>query len=68
MGICLLHFFKQHLTAFVDKVYWRDLEKKDLASWYFFIEIYLSCRMSTFRGQKVVKHSGHQGILFLIID
>ena len=30
MGTYLLHFLKQHLTSFVDLVYWNGLEKKTL--------------------------------------
>ena len=30
-------------------------------------EIFLSCRVPTFRGKKVVKHGGHRGISYLSI-
>ena len=30
--------------------------------------IFLSCRVPTFRGQKVVKHAGHCGTSFLLND
>ena len=43
------------------------LRKKDLAVCslfvLFFNEIFLSCRVSTFRGQKVVKYAGHSCLL-----
>ena len=45
-----------------------SLRKKDLAFWYFFSRIFLSCGVPTFRGKKVVKHGGHQGISFLFIN
>ena len=48
----MLHFLKQHLTAF----------------YIIFNEISLPYRVPNFRGQKVVKHCGHQGILFLLIE
>ena len=39
------------------------LRKKDLAFCFFFVfffnEIFLSCRVPTFRGEKVLKHDGH---------
>ena len=35
-GISLLYFLKQHLTAFVDSVYWCGLEKRTLHSGIFF--------------------------------
>ena len=34
----------------------------------FFSRIFLSCRVPTFRGQKVVKHGSHRGISFMFID
>ena len=34
----------------------------------FLSRIFLSCRVPTFRGQKVVKHGGRRGISFLFID
>ena len=43
--------------------------KKDLVFWYFFfIEIFLPCRVATFRDQKLVKHGRDGGISFLHID
>ena len=44
------------------------LRKKDIAFLVFINEIFLSCRVPTFRGKNVVKHGGHQGISFLFID
>ena len=58
--------FEQHFIASVDKVYWCGLEKRTLHSGiFFFSRIFLLCRVPTFRGQKVAKHGGHQGISFL---
>ena len=43
--------------------------KKDLVFFIFsFKEIFLPCRVPTFRDQKVVKHGRHRGISFLHID
>ena len=55
-----------HCFCWFSLVAW--LRKKDLAFWYFFSRIFLSCRVPTFRGQKVAKHGGHQGISFLFFD
>ena len=44
------------------------LIKRTLYSDIFFKEIFLPCRVPTFRDQKVVKHGRHQGISFLHID
>ena len=46
---------------------WCGLEKRTLHFGIFFNEIFLSCRVPTFRGQKVVKHGGHHGISYLFI-
>ena len=53
-------FLKQHPPAFVDLVYRCGLEKWTL---YFdiFDEMFLPCRMPTFRCQKVVTHGSHHG-------
>ena len=64
----MLYFLKQHLIAFVYEVYWSGLEKWTLYTSFFFNGIFLSCRVPTFREQKVVKHGGHRGISFLFID
>ena len=45
-----------------------DKIKRTLHSGIFFNGIFLSCRVPTFRGQKVVKHAGHRGISFLFTD
>ena len=58
----LLQCLKQHLTAFVGLVYRCGIEKRT------FSEMFLPCRVPSFRGLKVVKHGGHQGISFLFID
>ena len=55
-----------HCIGLLSLLVW--LRKKDLAFWYFFSRIFLSCRVPTFRGQKVAKHAGHWGISFLFID
>ena len=54
MGIYLLHLLKQQLTAFVDLVYWCGLELGPCILIFFFNEMFLPCRVPTFRGQKVV--------------
>ena len=41
------------------------LRKRTLHFGTYFNEIFLSCRVPTFRGQKVIKHGGHHGISFL---
>ena len=43
------------------------LSKRTLRFGIFFNEFFLSCRVPTFRGQKVVKHGGHHGISYLFI-
>ena len=63
-GIYLLHFLKQHLTTFVVLVYRCGLEALAL---YFFNEMFLTYRVPSFRGRKVVKHGGHWGISFLLL-
>ena len=42
-------------------------KKRTLHFAIFFNENFLSCRVPTFRGQKVVKHGGHHGISYLFI-
>ena len=61
----MLYFLEQHFISSDDKVYWCGLEKRALHSGIFFSRIFLSCSVPTFRGQKVAKHGGHQGISFL---
>ena len=59
-----------HLLFF----YWCGLEQKNMqfgiffSSLVFFNGFFLSRRVSTFRGQKEVKHGGRQGISFVFID
>ena len=56
-----------HCFCLLSLLVWH--RKKDLAFWYFFFSrIFLSCRVPTFTGQKVVTHGGHGGISFLFID
>ena len=45
---------KQTLTAFVDLVYTCGLDKRTLHFDNYFNDMFLSCRVPTFRGQKVV--------------
>ena len=68
MGIYLLHFLKQHLTAFIDLVYWCGLEKMTSQFDLIFNEFFLRCKVPTLRGQTVKKHGGHWSISFLFID
>ena len=42
-GIYLLHFLKQHLTAFVDLLYWCGLEKRASFFDVFFSVIFFAC-------------------------
>ena len=68
MEIYLLHVLKQRLIAFVDLVYRCGVEKRTLHFDIFFNEMFLPCRVPTFKGQKVVKHGGRQSISLLFID
>ena len=64
-GIYLLHFLQQHLTVFVDLVYWCGLEKGTLH-----FDIF-SVKFSSHVGcghKKMVKHGDQRGISFLFID
>ena len=54
---------REHLTALQV-----CLGKRTLHLYSVFNEMFLPCRVTTFMGQKVVKHGGHQGISFLFID
>ena len=67
-SIDLLHFLKQHFITFVNWIYWCGLEKRTLHIKNFFNEMFLACRVPTFRGQNVVQHGGHQGFSCLFID
>ena len=55
-----LQFLKQNLTAFVYLVRRYGLEKMTFVN-----EIFLPCRVPTFRNHKVVKHGGREDISFL---
>ena len=68
MGIYLLHLLKQKLDAFTDLVYMCGLEKVPCILIFLFNEMFLPCRVTTFRGQNMVKHGGHWGISFKFID
>ena len=67
-GIYLLHFMKQHLTAFEDLVYWYDLEKRPCIFASFFQLNFPPMQGAHLQGPKSGKHSGHQIILFLFIN
>ena len=43
------------------------LEKKTLHFYFVFNEMFLPCRVPTFRGQKVAKQGGHRGVSFLLL-
>ena len=45
-----------------------DNDKRTLHSGIFVNGIFLSCRVTAFRGHKVAKHAGRRGISFLFID
>ena len=63
----LLHFLKQHLTTFVDLVFRCSLDKRTFHFDILFNEMFIPCRVPTFRDQKVLRHCGHWGISFLFI-
>ena len=50
----MLHLLKQYLTAFDDVVYRCGLEQRILYFDIFFNEMFIPCRVPTFRGRKVV--------------
>ena len=65
--IFAVHFeTTSHCLCLLSLLVW--LRKKQTLHSSIFNKIFLSCRVPTFRGQKVVKHGGHQGISFLFID
>ena len=61
-------FFETTSYDFFYLVYRCGLEKRTLYFDIFFNEMFLTCRVPTFRGQKEGKHGGPQGISFLFID
>ena len=59
--------FETHLTAFADLAYRCGLGKRTLHFDNFSIKCAFNVGSPTLRGQKKVKHDGHQGISFLFI-
>ena len=66
MGVSLLYFLKQHLIAFVDKVYWCSLEKRTLHSAIFSVVFssHVGCPPSGTKSGKTWRSAGYLILIY----